>query len=120
MDARQKHLAVRVSTVAPAGIQQGEERGLLAPARLYIAGDDSRDEALNHEVSRLADGRSNGQTRTRRVENETGLIVFDSVERMSREKRSMENDRCNAQATVRIADDRKKGWIKGGEYIEKR
>lgn len=117
MDARQKHLAVRVSTVA--GIQQGEERGLLAPARLYIAGDDSRDEALNHEVSRLADGRSNGQTCTRRVENETGLIV-DSVERMSREKRSMENDRCNAQATVRIADDRKKGWMKGGEYIEKR
>lgn len=44
MDARQKHLAVRVSTVA--GIQQGEERGLLAPARLYTAGDDSRDEAL--------------------------------------------------------------------------
>lgn len=94
MDARQKHLAVRVSTVAPAGIQQGEERGLLAPARLYTAGDDSRDEALNHEVSRLADGRSNGQTCTRRVENETGFVIVDSVERMSHEKRSMENDRC--------------------------
>lgn len=37
MDARQKHLAARVSSPAPAGIRRGEEHGLLA--RLYGAGD---------------------------------------------------------------------------------
>lgn len=41
MDARQKHLAVRVSTDASAGMRSTASLHL----RAYIAGDDSRDEA---------------------------------------------------------------------------
>lgn len=86
MDARQKHLAARVSSLAPAGIQRGEEHGLLAPARLYRAGDSWHNTVSRSQRSPFRDRQT--WTRFR------ALIVA---------KRLTGNDRCVcecAEATV--------------------
>lgn len=92
--------------------------------RAYIAGDDSRDEAqhrfdVSSSVDRTDRRVRGGWKRDASLRGVRTLIV-DSIERILRAKRLIENDRCvcNAQATVRVDQTIGKG-IGCREYIEK-